>query len=272
MSNVMTLLRRELGQLFRSPLAYVFLVLFVFLVQLPFMLQVFLARTADLRGFFGILPWFVVIFAALVTMRSWAEEQQENTYEMLLTFPMRDWELVVAKFLATYLFLCVGIVATITLPIMLFVLGEPDAGPIVSGYLGAFLVAAMWCAAGVFFSSLTRSQLLAAIVSFVLGLMSLFLGIAQVAEVIDGKVAGLGTIVGSMIGTWSHFDALGRGVVEVVDVLFFLSWTAVFLYLNTLYVGMRRAPRAGVLLSAGTFLAVGCGLLGARLLSDASMA
>ncbi len=272
MSNVITLLRRELGQLFRSPLAYVFLVLFVVFVQLPFMLSVFLSRTADMRSFFGLLPWFVVCFAALVTMRSWAEERQENTYEMLLTFPMRDWELVVAKFLATYLFLCVGIAATFTLPLMLVTLGEPDVGPIITGYLGAYLVAAMWCAAGVFFSSLTRSQLLAAIVSFVLGLVSLFVGISQVAEVIDGKVSGLGSLLGSTIGTWGHFDALSRGVIGIADVLFFVAWTAVFLYLNTLYVGMRRAPRATTILTAGTLLAVGCGLLGARLLSDASIA
>jgi ABC-type transport system involved in multi-copper enzyme maturation permease subunit len=272
MSNVVTLLRRELGQLFRSPVAYVFLVLFVFFVQLPYMLQVFLGRAADLRGFFGLLPWFVVVFAALVTMRSWAEERQENTYEMLLTFPMRNWELVVAKFVATYLFLCFGIACTVTLPIMLLVLGEPDVGPILTGYLGAFLVSAAWCAAGVFFSSLTRSQLLAAIVTLVLGVVSLFVGVTQVAEVINGKVDGLGSVLSSVLGTWSHYDALGRGVLEIADVLFFLIWTAVFLYLNTLFVGMRRAPRAGAILTAGTFLAVGCGFLGARLVADASIA
>ena len=272
MSNVMTLLRRELGQLFRSPVAYVFLVLFVFFVQLPFVLQIFLSRSADLRGFFGLLPWFVVVFAALVTMRSWAEERQENTYEMLLTFPMRDWELVVAKFAATYLFLCFGIACTATLPIMLMVLGEPDVGPMASGYLGAFLLSASWCAAGIFFSSLTRSQLLAAIVTMVLGVTSLFVGVSQVAEVIDGKIPGLGSVLGSVMGTWNHYDALGRGVLEVADVLFFAVWTAVFLYLNTLFVGMRRAPRAGVILSAGTVLALGCGLLGARLVSDATIA
>lgn len=272
MSNVVTLLRRELGQLFRSPVAYVFLVLFVFFVQLPYVLQVFLSRSADLRGFFGLLPWFVVVFAALVTMRSWAEERQENTYEMLLTFPMRNGELVVAKFVATYLFLCFGIACTAALPVMLMVLGEPDVGPMATGYLGAFLVSAMWCAAGVFFSSLTRSQLLAAIVTLVMGIISLFVGVSQIAEVIDGKVAGLGSALGSVLGTWSHYDALGRGVLELADVLFFLVWTAVFLYLNTLYVGMRRAPRAGTILTAGTFLAVGCGLLGARLVADASLA
>ncbi len=272
MSNVMTLLRRELGQLFRSPVAYVFLVLFVIFVQLPFVLQVFLSRSADLRGFFGMLPWFTVVFAGLVTMHSWAEERQENTYEMLLTFPMRTWELVIAKFVATYAFLCIAILCTATLPLMLVVLGEPDVGPMLTGYLGAFLVAAMWCAAGIFFSSLTRSQLLAAIVTMVLGLVSLFVGLTQVAEVIDGKVPGLGSVLASVLGAWGHYDALGRGVLDLADVLFFVVWTVAFLYLNTLFVGMRRAPRGNAVLAVGTLLAVGCGLLGARFVSDASFA
>ena len=272
MSNVVTLVRRELGQLFRSPLAYIFLVLYVVVVQLPYVMTVFLARTADLRGFFDWMPWCTVVFAALITMRAWAEERQENTYEMLLTFPMRDWELVLAKFLSTYLFLCVGIACTAALPVLVFQLGDPDPGPIVTGYLGAFLIAATWCSAGIFFSSLTRSQLAAGIVSMVLGLVSLFVGVGQVRAVLDGKVAGLGSLLGSVIGTWGHYDALGRGVLEVADVVFFVAWTAVFLYLNLLFVGMRRAPRAGTILTAGTILAIGCGLLGSRLVSDASIA
>ncbi len=271
MTNVLTLLRRELGQLFRSPLAYVFLVLFVVIVQLPYMLSVFLVRSADLRGFFGFLPWILVAFAALVTMRSWAEERQENTYEMLLTFPMRDWELVVAKFLSTYLFLCVGIACTAALPLMLVVLGEPDKGALAAGYLGALLLAGMWCAAGVFFSSLTRSQLLAAIVTLVLGMVSLVVGVQQVADILDGKIPGLGSLFDSVFGTWGHYDALGRGVLDLADVLFFAVWTALFLYLNVLFVGLRRAPRARTILLACTSLAVGCALLAARLLDGSSL-
>ncbi len=272
MSNVLTLLRREMGQLFRSPLAYLFLVIYVFVVQLLPMLTMFLARTADLRGFFDLLPWGTVFFAAIITMRSWAEERQENTYEMLLTFPMRDGELVIAKFLSTYLFLSVGILCTATLPIMLFALGDPDPGPILTGYIGALLIAATWCSAGVFFSSLTRSQLAAAIVTLVIGFLSLLLGVQQVASVVDGTLPGLGSLANSLFGTWGHYSALGRGVLELADVLFFVSWTAVFLYLNTLFVGMRRAPRAGTILTAGTLLAIGCGLLGGRLLHGASIA
>src|SRR6185503_17215735 len=97
-------------------------------------------QTADLRMFFDHLPWGVVLFSAFVTMRSGAEERQENTYEMLLTFPMREWDLVLGKFLAAYAFIATGIACTFTLPLTFYVIGKPDWGPIVSGYVGAFLL------------------------------------------------------------------------------------------------------------------------------------
>ncbi len=272
MTNVLTLLRRELGHTFRSALAYVFLVLFVVIVQLLYLLTFFQEQNASMSRFFEFLPWLVVIFAALVTMRSWAEERQENTFEMLLTFPMKDWELVIAKWLATFLFLIVGIACTLTLPMMVAALGEPDPGPIVSGYAGAVLIAAMWCATGVFFSGLTRSQLLAALASFVLGMASLFLGTQEALLLIDAKAQGVGSLLNSMVGTWSHYSAMSRGVIELADVLFFVVWVAVFLYLNVLYIGWRRRPQRELVLAVCTFLAIGCGLLGSRLLSDTSIA
>src|SRR5574337_1263223 len=104
MRNALVVARRELAQLFHSPLAYVFLVLFVVLIQFLPVLAAFQENSADLRFFFHLLPWGVALFAAFVTMRSWAEERQENTYEMLLTFPIRDRELVAGKFVASFLF------------------------------------------------------------------------------------------------------------------------------------------------------------------------
>ncbi len=272
MSNVMTLLRRELGQLFRTPLAYVFLILFVVLVQLPFLLTLFQARSADMRLFFEVLPWMIVIFAALVTMRLWAEERQENTYEMLLTFPMRDRELVLSKFLAAFLFIAIGIACTLSIPVLLMTLGNPDNGTMVSGYLGALLCAAMWCAAGVFFSGLTRSQLLAALVTFVFGMVSLFVGVDSVAALIDGAADGLGAWLQSMVGTYTHFSALSRGVVDLANVLFFVVWIVAFLYLNTLFVGWRRRPGSAPVLSLATAFAIGSALLAGRLLSETSLA
>ena len=215
MNNVITITRRELAQNFRAPLAYVFLILFIILVQLPFMLTVFAAEQATLRLFLDPLPFFVVVFTALVTMRSWAEDRQENTFEMLLTFPMKDWELVVGKWLATYVFISAGIACTATLPILLIANGDPDVGPIVSGYVGAFLLSGMWCAIGVFFSSLTRSQLMAALASFVVGILSLAMGIELVRTLIEANAPGVGGLVSSAFGSWAHLTPFTRGVIEL---------------------------------------------------------
>jgi ABC-type transport system involved in multi-copper enzyme maturation permease subunit len=270
MSAVGTLLRLELGQTFRSPLAYVFLVLFVVLSQVFFVLGFFQAGRADIRPFFHLLPWLVVAFSALVTMRSWAEERQANTYEMLLTFPVRDRDLVWAKFLSALCVLAIALGCTLLLPVMLFAVGDPDPGPVVTGYLGSLLLAAMWCAAGVFFSGLTRSQLLAALISLVAGVVCLLLGTGVVAQGIDAKAPGLGTLLLSLFGIGPRFDAFTRGVVDLADAGFFVAWTLVFVCLNALFVSERRRSDAGAVLAVGALLAIGCGLSASRLLHDTS--
>jgi ABC-type uncharacterized transport system involved in gliding motility auxiliary subunit/ABC-type transport system involved in cytochrome c biogenesis permease component len=272
MSPVLVVVRRELGAMFRAPLAYVFLILFLGITQLFPMLAVFAQGQADLRLFFDILPWCVVVFAALVTMRSWAEERQDNTYEMLLTFPMRDRHLVLAKWIASFAFLALGIAGTAALPAMVYSLGSPDHGPIIAGYLGALALAGTSCAAGVFFSGLTRSQLLAALMSLVAGLMSLAAGTETVTMLADARFGGLGAVVGSTLGAWGHYGVFERGVVEVCDVLFFVAWTVVFLHLNTLFLALRRVAGAWPQMIAATALGLGCGMLASRLVSEGSIA
>ncbi|MBI3722982.1 Gldg family protein, partial [bacterium] len=266
MSNAMIVARRELGAMFRSPLAYVFLVLFVVVIQIFFVLAVFTTNQADLRPFLQLLPWGVVVFASLITMRSWAEERQENTYEMLLTFPMRTWELVVAKFLASFLFVALAIALTFTLPLMLFVLGRPDPGEIAAGYLGGLLLAAAWCAAGAFFSCLSRSQLLAAVLSIIGGMLVLFAGTDIVRARLDPFWGlGLGTLINSMFGAWVHCEGFQRGVVGLGDVLFFVAWTAIFLHLTTLFLSLRRRADSGPTVAAAMALGLACAALASRL-------
>lgn len=272
MSPILVLVRRELGETFRSPLAYVFLVLFLVFSQLFFVLDVFELGRADLTPFWQTLPWSIVVFAGLVTMRSWAEERQQNTYEMLLTFPVSEGQLVVAKFLSATAFLGVGLAATVTLPLLLFSVGSPDLGALLSGYLGAFLLAATWCAAGVFLSGLTRSQLLAALITLVSGVTSLVIGIPGITERFDARTGGIGGLLASAIGGWEHYAAFGRGVVELADVLFFVGWTVGLLYLNALHLTLRRNPTTSRTRVVGAVLVVGSCLLGGRLLSGTSLA
>lgn len=272
MRNVLTIVRRELAQNFRAPLAYVFLILFVVLVQLPFMLTVFAVGRADLRVFFDVLPWFAVVFAALVTMRSWAEDRSANTYEMLLTFPMKEWELVLGKWLGSFLFLVVALLSTLALPALLFANGHPDLGPMLSGYLGAILLMATWSAIGACMSSLTSSQLLAALVTFVLAFLSLAFGIEQVRMLVEAQAPLTGRLLGSMFGSWAHYAPFSRGVIDLADVLFFAVWTVVFLWLNTLALqrGRRSVSRGATILA--TVLTLGCGVLGGRLTFETSLA
>ena len=274
MRNALVVARRELGQLFHSPLAYVFLVVFVFFVQFFSVLALFPQGqgAADMRMFFDHLPWGIVLFAAFVTMRSWAEERQENTYEMLLTFPMRERELVLGKFVAAFAFMSIGIAGTFTLPLILVVIGKPDVGAIVSGYAGAFLLAAMWCAAGVFISGLSRSQLLAVILSAFFGIFSLILGTEVIASFLDGVYPGVGSLLEGAIGGWSHYASFSKGVVEAADAAYFLVWTAAFLWLNHLYIGLRRTPGSTAILAVGTPLALGCAMLTGRLTTGSSWA
>jgi ABC-type uncharacterized transport system involved in gliding motility auxiliary subunit/ABC-type transport system involved in cytochrome c biogenesis permease component len=272
MSRVLVVARRELGAMFRAPLAYVFLILFLVVVTLPHVLTVFAHGQAEAQYFFDFLPWCIVVFSALVTMRSWAEELQDNTYEMLLTFPMKDVELVLGKWIAAFVFLAAGIVGTVTVPIMLFTIGRPDPGPIVAGYVGALLLAATSSAAGVFFSGLTRSQLLAALLSLVFGFLSLLVGIDQVATLADAQLGGFGRVARDMIGAWDHYATFERGVVEAYDVIFFAAWTTLFLHLNTLFLGLRRISGSWPQMLAATLLGFGCGMFTSRLVSEGSLA
>lgn len=272
MRNALTIARRDLASLFVSPLAYIFLLVFLVFAQMPFVLSATAIGRADLRPFFVVLPVAVTIFAALVTMRSWAEERQENTYEMLLTFPMRDVDLVVGKYLAALAFLAFGLAGTLTLPFMLGLLGDPDPGPMISGYFGSLLVASMWVSAGLFFSSLTRSQLLAALLTIIAAVPSLFVGFTVIRMLLDARVgvSGLGHALDQMIGTYGHYDPFARGVIDLADIAYYAGWTLAFLYMNTLWVRLRRHPQAGGVLATGVALALGCGLLMGRLTTNAS--
>ncbi|MCG3133149.1 MAG: hypothetical protein HMLKMBBP_00242 [Planctomycetes bacterium] len=271
MRNALLVASREFAASFRSLLAYVFLTLFVVALVLPHVLTVMPLGRADLRAYFDSMPWCIVIFSSLVTMRSWAEERQENTYEMLLTFPMRDRDLVLGKFLAAFGFICVGIAASLSVPLILGWIGDPDWGAVFSGYVGAVLVAAAWCAVGVWISGLTRVQLAAGMVSLTLGVLWLSFGTDVMTSLTDSIVPGGGRVLRSLFGAWHRFEPFGRGVVELADVAWFVGTAAIFLYLNTLHLSLRRHPQAGRVLALGTALGLGSALLLGRL-ADGSWA
>jgi ABC-type transport system involved in multi-copper enzyme maturation permease subunit len=240
MQGTVTIFRREFAAYFNSPIAYIFIIAFLVLNSGLFMTGFFLNGTADLRGFFGQLPIFLIFFIPAVSMRLWAEDKRLGTFEMLMTLPLRTRDVMLGKYLAAFAFYLVALLGTLPLPIMVGALGNPDMGAIWSGYIGAALLGGLYLAIGTFTSGLMRDQISAVI----LGIMACFLifivGIPAVAATIDGWVPGFGSFLQHYVGLSSHFEMMLRGVVSLGDLAYFLGLTAVFLSLNTLWLKGRK--------------------------------
>lgn len=240
MQNTLTIFRREFASYFNSPIAYIFIIAFLVLNSGLFMTGFFLNGAADLRSFFGNLPFFLIFFIPAVSMRLWAEDKRTGTFELLMTLPMRAREVMMGKYLAALAFYLVSLAGTLPLPIMISMLGNPDVGAIWSGYIGAALLGGLYLAVGTFTSGLMRDQISAVI----LGIMTCFtifiVGVPGVAATIDGWIPGLGSFLQHYVGLSGHFEMMLRGVITMGDLAYFLGLTAVFLSLNTLWLKGRK--------------------------------
>jgi len=238
----LTILRRELSGYFNSPIAYIFAIVFTLLTGSLFMSQFFLVSVADMRAFFQFIPVILCVFLPAVTMRLWAEEKKGNTYELLLTFPMKPRALVTGKFLASLIFFAFSLLLTLPIPVMIAILGKPDLGPILGGYLGTLLTGAFFLALGIFISGLFQDQIIAFIVTL-LGCFLLFLaGTEFIASSLDGWIPGIGSFLRKFLGITPHFSSFQKGVIDVRDVLYFAAGTAVFLILNGFWIEGRMRP------------------------------
>ena len=215
MKNIKTIVSRDLGAYFTSPVGYIFIIVFLAMSVGIFMTSFFTFPMADMRNFFANLPIILCVFIPAVTMRVWAEERKENTWELLLTFPMRARELVLGKYFATLAFYLITLAATFTVPLMLAVLGNPDGGMIIGGYLGAALLGAMFLSMGLFFSGFCKDQIVAFVVTLLACFAVFLVGTNFIAGYIDGFFPGLGSALSQMAGLIDHYNAFIRGVVEV---------------------------------------------------------
>lgn len=170
MKNLLTVCRREFAAYFNSAIAAIFLIVFVIFTNGLFMAQFFQIGKADMRLFFATLPFTLTIFIPAIAMRLWTEDKRGNTFELLMTFPMKPYQLVLGKFLASLIFYLFALATTLTLPIMLYAVGRPDQGHIIGGYLGAALIGALFLAVGIFISGLCKDQ----IVAFILTVIATF--------------------------------------------------------------------------------------------------
>jgi len=271
MQNLWTIFRRELAAYYTSAIGYIFMMVFLSLRVGLFMTPFFTFLTADMRAFFTTVPILMCIFLPAVTMRLWAEERKQNTWEMLLTFPMRPHELVLGKFAASFIFFLSALAGTLTVPLMLAILGTPDPGPIVGAYFGSIMLGAFFLSFGLFISVLCRDQIVAFVVTL-LGCFGVFLlGMEFIAAYIDSAWPGLGTFLAHVVGVTEHYATFTKGLLVVGDVFYFLIWTAVFLFLNGLFLDIRSRPAARNTFLVAVALCLGIGLIANWLLAGQSL-
>ncbi len=252
---------RELSSYFNSPIAYIFIFVFIVLNAGIYMSQFFLIGSADMRPFFSLLPVILCVFIPAITMRLWAEERKGNTFEMLLTFPMRTSQLVFGKFFASLVFYLITLAGTLTVPLMLSLIGNPDGGQIVSSYAGAVLMGAFFLSVGIFVSGMCRDQIVSFIVAMIVCFFLYLTGLDFIASVIDGWLPGVGTFFKANFGMTAHLDAFYRGVVDNRDILYFVVMTVAFLALNIFSIEDRLKPKAKVIFAAAVGVCVAISVL-----------
>ena len=236
MQQIVPICKREFLGYFRSPVAYVFLVVFLAatVIMAFFVGQFFEANEASLRSMFEFFPWLFLFLAPAICMRLWAEEKRSGTWELLFTLPVSTTEAVLGKFFAAWAFFSLAILLTIPMAVTVGYLGAPDWGPIITGYLGAILMAGAYLAICSLASALTRNQVISFVLSFIICLLLLFLGFGLITSFM-ATVLPVGLVDGiSNFSFLTHYEAMMLGVIDSTDVLFFLLLSAIALTLNVL--------------------------------------
>lgn len=244
MKGVGAVFRRELASYFVTPVAYVFIVIFLVLAAaFTFYLGGLFERgQADLQPFFTFHPWLYLILVPALSMRLWAEERKSGTIELLLTQPLTTYAAVAGKFLAVWAFAIIALLPTVSLWITVAWLGEPDHGVIAAGYLGSALMAGAFLAIGSCLSAVTRSQIVAFILTVVVSLALLLAGLPLVLDLFRGAGLPQGAIDAiASLSFLTHFGAIGKGVLDARDVLYFLIMIAFWLYATVLVIDMKKS-------------------------------
>jgi ABC-2 type transport system permease protein len=242
MRETLAVFRREFAAYFATPLAYVFIVIFLLLAgAVTFFLGNFFGRgQADLEPFFMFHPWLYLFLIPAIGMRLWAEERKSGTIELLLSLPVSLTGAVIAKYLAAWAF--AGVALALTFPFWLTVnyLGSPDNGAILAGYGGSFVLAGAYLAIGVCLSALTRNQVIAFVVACAVCFVFTVSGTAVVLNFFSGWAPRLVVETIASFSFMTHFQAITRGVIDLRDVVFFGSLIAFCLYANVVLVEWKK--------------------------------
>jgi gliding motility-associated transport system permease protein len=241
--TVWTIARRELTGYFISPVAYVFLVIFLLLTGFfTFTVGAFFERgEASLASFFVWHPWLYLVLVPAVGMRLWSEERRAGTIELLLTMPVAPWQAILAKFLASWVFLAIALALTFPVVLTVNYLGSPDNGVIAAGYLGSLLLAGSYLAISAMTSAMTRNQVVAFILAVVICLFLILCGFAPVTDLLVrwASPALVDTVAAFSVIT--HYNGFEKGVIDSRDLVFFLSVIGYALFATGVIIRSHRA-------------------------------
>jgi ABC-2 type transport system permease protein len=242
MNTILTIAERELRAYFATPVATVFIVIFLVLQgALTFNLGQFFDRgIADLNPFFTFIPWVFLLLIPAITMRLWAEERRLGTIELLLTLPITQTQAVLGKFLAAWAFCAIALLLTFPFVIAVNILGNPDNGVIAAGYLGSLLIAGAFLSVGAAMSALTRNQ----VIAFVLAVAVCFLFAVASNPIVNDFLSSTAPALGAFtrrLAITDRFTDFTRGLISLRDVIYFATFIGFFLFLNTVLVDQRKA-------------------------------
>lgn len=243
MNAAIAVMKRELKGYFLTPVAYVFIVIFLIAANwLAFGVGGLYERgQADLEPFFGFHPWLYLFLVPALSMRLWAEERKSGSIELLLTLPLEPWQAVLGKFLAAWAFTALAIVLTFPIWITVNYLGDPDNGTILAAYVGSILMAAGFLAVGSFISAMTKNQVIAFVISVVVCFILLLAGYSVVLDVFSGWLPPVIVDGIASLGFLTHFEDISRGVIDLRDLVYFGLLIGACLYANTLILAIKQA-------------------------------
>ncbi len=242
-NNIKAILKRELYGYFSTPLAYVFIVIFLFLTGIfSFYLGAFYERgQADLEPFFRFHPWLYLFLIPAIAMRLWSEERKSGTIELLMTLPVSITDAVLGKFLAAWCFTAMALLLTFPMWLTVNYLGEPDNTVIFASYIGSLLMAGGYLAVGSCISALSRSQVIAFVISVVICFLFILSGFPLVLDFFQGWAPQAFIEVIASISFLTHFDAIKKGVIDLRDVIYYLVFISFWLYANVVVIDARKA-------------------------------
>lgn len=242
MRMLTVIFERELKAYFSSSIAYIFAIVFLLLTCGIYMNDFFLASVADMDAYFKPLPYLMILFLPAISMRLWAEERKDNTYELLVTLPIRKIELILGKYAASFAFFLITLAGSLPIVVMLFILGEPDPGKIIASYMGTIFLGALYLAISGFLSSLTRDQIVAYLISVLALSLYYVSGNEMVASILDGLAPRLqaGTFLRDMFSAVPHYENFIRGIIDVQGIIYFSAVIVFALWMNELVLWRDR--------------------------------